>query len=80
MPTRKVAVTLDENALARLDRLVAAQQYTSRSRAVQAAVDSFLAWKTRRRLAEECAKLDPAEEIALAEEGLSWEAQEWPAY
>ena len=30
------------------------------------------------RLAEECAKLDPAEEQALAEEG--WDSEAWPAY
>jgi hypothetical protein len=32
------------------------------------------------RLAQECAKLDPAFEKALAEEGLSEDAAVWPAY
>jgi hypothetical protein len=32
----------------------------------------------RSRLAQECAKLDPAFEKALAEEGLSEELKEWP--
>ena len=34
----------------------------------------------RRRLARECAKLDPAFEKALAEGGLSEELPEWPEY
>lgn len=32
------------------------------------------------RLAQECAKLDPAEEQALADEGLAAEAAQWPPY
>jgi hypothetical protein len=32
------------------------------------------------RLAQECAKLDPAFEKALAEEGLSEELKAWPEY
>ena len=32
------------------------------------------------RLAQECAKLDPAFEKALAEEGLSEDLAEWPEY
>ena len=34
----------------------------------------------RTRLAEECAKLDPAGEQAMAEEGLSEELGRWPEY
>src|SRR5262249_28321394 len=33
-----------------------------------------------RSLAQECAKLDPREEQALADEGLASEVTEWPAY
>jgi len=32
------------------------------------------------RLARECARLSPTEEQALADEGLSADAREWPAY
>jgi hypothetical protein len=31
-------------------------------------------------LARECAKLDPKYEAALAEEGMSSEAEQWPEY
>ena len=74
MSKRKVAVTLEAEAVAVLDRLVSERAFASRSQAVQAALDSFLTRETRRRLAAECAKLDRAEEVALAEEGLVGEA------
>jgi hypothetical protein len=32
------------------------------------------------RLARECAKLDPVEEKAMAEEGLSKDGKTWPEY
>lgn len=32
------------------------------------------------RLARECARLNVTEEQCLAEEGLLWDAEEWPAY
>jgi Arc/MetJ-type ribon-helix-helix transcriptional regulator len=80
MPRRRVEITLEAEAVAVLDRLVSERAFASRSEAVQAALDSFLARETGRRLAAECAKLDQAEEIALAEEGLAGEAQAWPRY
>ena len=39
-----------------------------------------LARSERSRLAEECAKLDPAFEKSLAEEGISEDLNEWPEY
>ena len=54
--------------------------FPNRSRAVQTAVAEKLARMGRNRLAEECAKLDPAYEQALADEGLSQELDNWPAY
>jgi len=35
---------------------------------------------TQSRLAQECAKLDPEFEQALAEEGMTTELAEWPEY
>jgi metal-responsive CopG/Arc/MetJ family transcriptional regulator len=80
MPKSKVAVTLDRVTLQRLDRLVREARYPNRSQAIEAAVAEQMARVERRRLAEECAKLDPAEERALAEEGLSEDAAGWPEY
>lgn len=80
MSTTKIAVTLDERTLSRLDRVVKARLFPSRSRAVQEAVEEKLNRLDKNRLARECAKLDPAFEKALAEEGMSEELSEWPGY
>ena len=80
MPKLKVAVTLERHVLEELDRLVAAREYPNRSRAIEAALAEALGRRARTRLARECARLDPAEERALAEEGLGREGVEWPAY
>lgn len=80
MPKTKVAVTLDTKTLHRLDRLVRTARFRSRSQAIEVAVADKLARLERRRLAEECAKLDPAAEARLADEGLAIDAREWPEY
>ena len=64
----------------RSDRLVKNQLFESRNCASQEAVSEKLARLERSRLARECAKLDRKFEQALAEEGLSVEAGEWPEY
>jgi metal-responsive CopG/Arc/MetJ family transcriptional regulator len=80
MPRAKVAVTLEESTLERLDRLVKKAVFSNRSQAVQEAVEEKLARLDRSRLARECAKLDSASEKAFAEEGLSEDSSEWPEY
>lgn len=80
MPTAKVAVSIDQELLREIDRWVAAGEFPSRSRAVQAALAVLKDQRARRRtLLQELAALDPAEERALAEESLNPEAA-WPAY
>ena len=80
MGRAKVAVSLEEETLGRLDRLVKESVFPSRSQAIQEAIAEKLDRLERRRLARECAKLDPAAEKALAEEGLCEESGEWPEY
>ena len=80
MARTKVAVSLDEHTLKRLDQLVAAAIFPSRSQAIQIAIEEKLARLEQSRLARECAKLDPAFEKALAEEGLSEDMAAWPTY
>jgi metal-responsive CopG/Arc/MetJ family transcriptional regulator len=80
MATSKVAITLDEETLKKLDRLVEEQRFPSRSRAIQEAVQEKLQRLDQTRLARECAKLDPAFEQQLADEGLAGDMEEWPAY
>jgi len=80
MPKTKVAVTLDTHMLQRVDRLVRAARYPNRSQAIEAAVAAQLDRLEHRRLAEECAKLDPTAERAMAEEGMGADAELWPEY
>ena len=78
MAKTNVAVALDTQTLRRIDRLVRDARYPNRSQAIEAAIAAHLERLERRRLAEECAKLDADSEKALAEEGLG--VQEWPEY
>ena len=80
MDKTKIAISLDTEVLARIDRLVKEQMFPNRSRAIQEAVEEKLARLERTRLYRECAKLNPAFERALAEEGLSTELGQWPEY
>ena len=80
MARSKVAISLDKSILDRLDRLVRKQVFPNRSQAIEEAVAEKLARIEKSRLAQECAKLDPAFEKALAEEGLSEDLAEWPEY
>ncbi|MBI5567523.1 MAG: ribbon-helix-helix protein, CopG family [Chloroflexi bacterium] len=80
MAMTKIAITLDPKLVAQLDQLVAREVYANRSQAIQAAIQDKLAKLSRSRLARECAKLDPREEQALAEEGMEQELATWPAY
>lgn len=79
MARAKIAITLDQNALAEIDRLVRAGVYPNRSAAIQAAVVERLDRQKRSRLAREAAKLTVEDEQALADEGLG-AANEWPEY
>ena len=80
MPKTKVAITLDEGLLIQLDQLIAQEQFANRSQAIERAVAEKLERLGRTRLASECAKLDPREEKALAEEGLGADSATWPEY
>jgi metal-responsive CopG/Arc/MetJ family transcriptional regulator len=80
MSTSKIAITLDEEILKRLDQLVDEKQFPSRSRAIQEAVKEKLSRMDRTRLLRESAKLDPEFEQQMADEGLREDIEEWPEY
>jgi metal-responsive CopG/Arc/MetJ family transcriptional regulator len=80
MPRSKIAITIDESTLEDIDELVKQSMFPSRSQAIQEAVEEKLVRLKQSRLARECAKLDPAYEKALADEGLSEDLSEWPEY
>jgi len=80
MPKTKVALTLDATLVHRVDELVSKQRFRNRSQAVEAALADKLDRLAHTRLARECAKLDPAEEQRLADEGLAATGETWPEY
>ena len=79
MGRAKIAITVDEQALAEIDRLVQQGVFPNRSKAIEDALQDRIRRLQRSRLALECAKLDRADEQALAEEGYVGEG-EWPEY
>jgi metal-responsive CopG/Arc/MetJ family transcriptional regulator len=76
----KIAITLDEEFVGELDRLVSEHIFQNRSQAIQEAVSEKLLRMKRSRLTTECAKLDAAFEKAMAEEGLAEDVSQWPQY
>ena len=79
MSVHKIAVTIDENLLQQVDRLVAEKRFPNRSRAIQDAVREKLDRMQGGRLARELAKLDVTFEQKMADEGLG-SVDEWPEY
>ena len=78
--TSKIAITIDQNTLNRLDLLIKSHKFPNRSRAIQEAVTEKLQRIEKTRLARECSKLNPKFEQELAEEGFEAEMEEWPEY
>lgn len=80
MSNAKIAISLSEVMLRQLDELVSEARYPSRSGAIQEAVRNLLERTSGSRLARECSKLDPEQEMAIAEEGMGYESGSWPEY
>jgi Arc/MetJ-type ribon-helix-helix transcriptional regulator len=80
MTTAKIAISIDPALLKRVDTLVRRKVFRSRSEVFQLAIGEQLNRFDEDAFARECAKLDPAEEQAMADSGLSSEVAEWPAY
>ena len=80
MGKTKIAITLDEQYIDKLDRFVNEHIFQNRSQAIQEAVKEKLARMKRTRLSKECAKLDQTFEKAMAEEGLTEDVSQWPEY
>ena len=80
MSTAKITISIDEKLLRRVDRLVKARQFPSRSQAIQEAIHEKMSRIDKTRLGRECSKLDVTVEQSLADEGLSFEVDQWPEY
>lgn len=79
MARAKIAITVDQQALQEIDRLVREGAYPNRSQAIEAAMKDRIERLRHTRLARESAKLNKSEEQALADEGYAGE-NEWPEY
>jgi Arc/MetJ-type ribon-helix-helix transcriptional regulator len=80
MCTRKIGITLERSTLTKLDRLVRERRFRSRSAAIREAIKEMIDRISRKRLARECAKLDPIEERRMAGNGFPTDIQGWPEY
>ena len=77
---RKIAISLDGEVLEIVDRLVEMNSYPNRSRAIEGAIIVADKIEKRKTLLRELKKLDPAEEMAFAEEFLEADMETWPEY
>lgn len=80
MSRSKIAITLDDEVLAKVDELVTNKRFPNRSRAIEVAVTEKLQRLDQSRLARESAKLEISFEQQLAEEGLGEDAAAWAEY
>ncbi|MBN1973239.1 MAG: hypothetical protein JW787_06345 [Sedimentisphaerales bacterium] len=80
MTVSKIAISLENDMVKRIDMLVKSNLFPNRSKAIQEAVSEKLRRIEKSLLAQECAKLDPEFEQSIAEEGFSMELEEWPEY
>jgi len=80
MAASKVAITIEEDLLRRIDWLVAQNEFPNRSRAIQEAVRDKLERLDRDRLGRECAKLEKKTEQRIADEGIAEDLHEWPEF
>jgi metal-responsive CopG/Arc/MetJ family transcriptional regulator len=80
MAASKIAITIEKKILTRLDRLVKEHVFPNRSKAIQQAIEEKISNLEKDKLTLECEKLDPQEEVKLAEEGFSLEKDQWPEY
>ena len=70
MPGVKIAITIEDELLRRIDQLVEQGRFANRSRAIQEALREKLERMGQGRLARECAKLNKSFEQRMADEGL----------
>lgn len=80
MGAAKLAISVDESLLKKLDQLIKKGLFPNRSRAFQAALQEKIERLERGRLARECAKLNKKAEQRMAEDISTEEFKAWPEY
>jgi metal-responsive CopG/Arc/MetJ family transcriptional regulator len=80
MSIAKIAVSIDDKQLKKIDFYVKKHVFKNRSQAFQLAISHTLEQLEHKRLEKECAKLDVNEEQELADMGLDEDLTSWPKY
>ena len=80
MSMAKIAVSIDNKQLEKIDFYVKQKIFKNRSQAFQLSIDQALQHLGHNRLAQECAKLDSHFEQEMADIGLSEDLDSWPEY
>lgn len=80
MNAAKIAISIDPDLLEKVDSLVNRKLFRSRSEVFQNAVSEQIERLDEDAFIRECAKLDPAEEQAFADLGMTNDLSEWPEY
>ena len=80
MSIAKIAVTVDEKQLKKIDFYVKKHVFKSRSQAFQISINQTLEKLEHTRLATECEKLNVQDEQELADMGLDEDLASWPEY
>lgn len=80
MGVAKVAISMDQTLLKKIDQLVEEKKFQSRSQVIQLALQDKIAKIEKHRLATACEALNPEYEQKLADEGLSEDMRAWPEF
>ena len=80
MSVAKIAVSIDDQLLAKLDSFIAEKKFKTRSQAIQTAVQDTVERLGHKRLIHACMQLDAHAERALADEGITKDLEEWPEF
>lgn len=80
MPTKKITITLEENTVDDIDKLVKVNKYKSRSKAIQKAIEEYLKMAEKQKLYDQIDKLDEEEEMKVAEESMEAVNEIWDEY
>jgi len=80
MSVAKIAISIDDQLLAKLDGFIALKKFKTRSQAIQIAVQNTIERLDHKRLIHACMQLDTNIERSLADEGLKKDLEEWPEF
>lgn len=80
MSTAKIAVSISEQQLKKIDFYVKSHVFKNRSQAFQIAINQTLEQLEHKRLARECAKLNIQAEQEMADMGLEEDLDSWEKY